>query len=64
MAARPLQVAPEVPEVVIEEDPEDEVLVDTAQPASLWLYLRGWLWIGLLVSPTVILGVALYLVLR
>jgi hypothetical protein len=66
MAARPIEVVRDVPEVAVAvaEDLEDEVLVDTAQPASLWIYLRGWLRIGLLVSATMILGIALYLVPR
>jgi hypothetical protein len=51
--APPIQVARGVLEAA--DDEEDEVLVS---------YLRGWLWIGLLVSPTVILGVGLYLLLR
>lgn len=59
-----MQVAREVPEVVIGEDRGEEALIDMARPASPWFYLRGWLWIALLVSPTAILGVALYLVLR
>jgi hypothetical protein len=62
MATPSLQVARDAPRAA--DDEEDEVLVSTEQPPSLWIYLRGWLRIGLLISPTVILGVGLYLLLR
>jgi hypothetical protein len=63
---RPEQAARDVPEDAVDEDPEGEVLVDTGhvEPASPWIYLRGWLRIGLLISPTVILGIGFYLALR
>ncbi len=64
MAAPLIPVARDAPEAAGDEDLEDEALVHTTQLASLWIYLRGCLWIGLLVSPTVILGVGLYFLLR
>ena len=42
--------------------PEEDPPKDPS--ASLRMYLRGWLRIGLLVSPTLILAVGVYLLLR
>ena len=64
MTGRPEQVVRDIPEGTADEDPEDDALVVTGQPASLRIYLRGWLWIALLVSPTMILGIGLYLLFR
>jgi hypothetical protein len=64
MTARPEQVVREVSEGSAEDDSEDDLLVVTGPPASLRIYLRGWLWIALLVSPTLTLGVGLYLLFR
>lgn len=64
MPALPEQVAREIPDAAVDEDLEDDLPLDLGQRASLREYLRGWLWIGLLVSPTLILGIVIYLVLR